>query len=126
MAKKKTSPVVIVAVTAVAAVGGVWLYNKYLKGLFQSAWTTSGYAGALGSTCNGCVQGLPPSKVRAQQWLESKMEYRGENPVEHEVIDDVTGMDYRRAGELAKVLLRSYGQAPTHEHVPWNGIGRPV
>ena len=125
MAKKKTSPITIIAITAVAAIGGVWLYKTYLRDLFKSAWTTSGYAGMLGSTCQGCVQGLPPSKVRANQWLEAQMEYQGENPVEHEIIDDVTGMGTQRSGELAKVLLRSYGQAVTHEYVPWNGIGRP-
>jgi hypothetical protein len=105
----------------------VWFYRKYLKGLTQSAWTTDGIEVQL-SGCAGCntsVSGMGADKERAQQWMASKLEYKGENPVEHEIIDDVTGMDLRRSGEFAKVLQSAYGQAVSHEHVPWNGIGRP-
>jgi hypothetical protein len=53
------------------------------------------------------------------------MDYQGEDPIDHEVIDMASGLELGRAGEFAKVLHREYGQAVTHEHVPWNGIGRP-
>lgn len=109
-------------------VAGIGLTGFLVYRLIKSGALTKGTAGlhgvVYGGSCSGCVKGLPESKTRAHRWLEQQMKYKGENPVEHEIINDTTGMDFRRYGELNQVLLRSYGQAVTYEHIPWNGFGR--
>ena len=129
MAKKSDGKriALVVGATTVVAVGAVWFYNKYLKwGGWSGLKGTKGVQ-ILSGGCSGCTQvsGMGASKERAQQWMAAKMQYRNETPVEHEIIDDVTGMELQRSGELAKVLQRAYGQAVSHEHVSWDGIGRP-
>jgi hypothetical protein len=134
MAKKTSGGkiAVILGVTTITAVGVVWFYRKYIKGLGENLLgpDSDDFAGVttkMISGCAGCTQvsGMGPDKERAQRWLAAKTEHQGETPVEHEIIDTESGMELERHGEFAKVLQRAYGQSVAYEHVPWNGIGRP-